>query len=171
MVNQPFIKSPYNYDTKNASDDSAYVETMESLTVQSMAEDADINVIMHRYGITGKMPENPRVPQYGDFTGIKNYQEAMNAVLTAQENFMELPANVRSRFDNDPQKLMDFVTNDNNRAEAKALGLLKEQPHNAANVNNNSTPGANAQTPGGLGTQNQGTANPGTGTGGTPANQ
>lgn len=119
------FRKHFDYDAQGASDDSAYVETMPSLTVQSQAEEADINVLMMRYGITGKMPENPRVPTYGDFTGISNYQDALNAVMAADNDFMALPADVRARFQNDPQMLLEFVSNDANIEEARKLGLMK----------------------------------------------
>lgn len=114
-----------NYDVEQASDEVAYHETMPSLTVQSQAEDADINVLMERYGVTGKMPENPRVPVYGDFTGVKDYQSALESVIQADAAFGELPAAVRAKFDNDPQKLLEFVNNDANIEAARTMGLLK----------------------------------------------
>lgn len=127
MFTKTVFRSAYGYDVEKASDDSAVFIEGPSLTVQSQAEDADINVMMYRYGITGKMPENPRVPTYGDFTGISDYQSALHAVMYADDAFMELPANVRARFENDPQKLLDFVANGANVDEARKLGLLKEQ--------------------------------------------
>lgn len=154
----PTFLAAYAYDTEELSNATAYVETMESLTVQSMAEEADINVLMHRYGITGKMPDNPRLPQYGDFTQITSYRDAVQAIMNAEEGFMELTARVRARFDNDPQQLLEFIDNPANRAEAITLGLIKEQPQNAINVNPSQTPGADARAPA-----------PGSATNGVPA--
>lgn len=124
------FRKHFDYDVDEASAGAVVThEYPPSLTVQSMAEDADINVIVARFGITGRMPENPRLPQYGDFSGISDYQSAMNAVLEAQEAFMELTPQVRARFDNDPQKLLEFVADDRNITEARSLGLLKEVPN------------------------------------------
>lgn len=119
--NPPFIRSPYNYDLDAASDETAYRETSKSLTVQSMTEDADLNVMMARFGVTGKMPENVRLPQYGDFSHITDFQSAMNAVTEAEEEFMSLPASVRARFENNPQLLLDFCENPANISEVKKL--------------------------------------------------
>lgn len=93
-------------------------------TQQEFAADADINEIVRRFGLTGQLPDNVRVPQYGDFTGITDFESAMRAVRKAEEDFMELPAELRLRFNNDPQRLMEFLDNDANRDEAVKLGLV-----------------------------------------------
>lgn len=96
----------------------------ESLAQQHFKEECDINVIVKRFGLTGEMPEGLHLPVSGDFTGIVDFQTAMNAVVEAQENFMAMPAAVRARFANDPQRLMEFLADDGNRAEAEKLGLV-----------------------------------------------
>jgi len=116
------------YDAKKASDEAVGPEPGISLTIQSMAEEADINNLMYRYGITGKMPENPRVPTYGDFSGINDYRTAIEAVREADHAFMEIPAQIRSKFDNDPQKFLEFCSNETNRPEMQQLGLLRDLP-------------------------------------------
>src|SRR5580765_5072286 len=64
----------------------------KSLTQQHFKDECDINEIVRRFGLTGKLPENVKAPQYGDFTGLSDYQTALNAVIAADEAFMELPA-------------------------------------------------------------------------------
>lgn len=91
MTFGPFVRSPYNYDTKAASDETGTVCTEPSLAVQDALEDSDINVIVARFGLTGQMPENPKLPQYGDFTGITDFRTAVEAVTQAQEEFYQLP--------------------------------------------------------------------------------
>lgn len=112
-----------NYDRKENSETNAIADYGKSLTVQSFAEEADINVIMDRYGVTGQMPLNPKTPMYGDFTEVTDYQTSMNAIVKAQRDFMELPAKLRSRFDNNPQKLLEFMEDEDNLDEAVKLGL------------------------------------------------
>ena len=87
----PFIRTPYNYDTLAASDESAIQCLDESLAKQSFQEECDINTIVRRFGLTGEMPSNVRMPTYGDFTGISNYQDALNAILEAEDSFMAMP--------------------------------------------------------------------------------
>lgn len=100
----------------------------EGRTHQSFREEVDINTIVERFGLTGELPENVRLPVSGDFTGITDFQTALNAVRSAEEAFMELPAQLRARFANDPQKLLEFVEDGSNLAEARKLGLLADPP-------------------------------------------
>lgn len=122
-----FLRTPFNYDREAASFDNGLLcDPEQGMTQQQFADEADINTIVRRFGLTGEMPDNVKVPQYGDFRGIENYQDAMNAVRAADEAFMELPAEIRYKFANDPQRLLEFVEDGKNFDEAKKLGLLKE---------------------------------------------
>lgn len=117
------------YDTAKASLDSGLLCQDPSKAVQSQKEESDINTIVRRFGLTGQLPSNVRMPQYGDFTGITTYQDALNAVLEAQASFQALPAHIRERFGHDPEKFVEFCFDENNRAEAEKLGLvLKKAP-------------------------------------------
>lgn len=103
----------------------------DSLTVQADARDADINVIVDRYVRTGHIPALSRVPSYGDFDGISDYRTALHAVRAAEEQFMALPAKVRSRFENDPAAFVDFCEDPANRVELADLGLLSKEAADA----------------------------------------
>lgn len=123
------FRAAFGYDVEAASNETAIDFTgVESLTIQSMAEDADINVLMARFGLTGRMPADPRVPMFGDFSDVGDYRSALHAVMDASDRFMELPAKLRQRFNNDPQELMEFVADDGNVDEAIRLGLIKPKP-------------------------------------------
>lgn len=124
MMTKVFLRTPYNYDTMEASDACALSCPEPTLAQQHARDETDINTIVRRFGLTGELPSNVRVPQYGDFTHTTDYHSAMNAVLAANEAFMQLPADLRTRFNNDPGALVDFVSDDNNRAEAEKLGLV-----------------------------------------------
>lgn len=95
-----------------------------SLAQQQFKDDVDINVLLERFKVTGVMPQSVVLPAYGDFLGITDYRSAQDAVLRAKHAFMDLPANLRARFDNDPQRLLEFVSDDKNRDEAIRLGLV-----------------------------------------------
>ncbi len=124
-----FFRTPFNYDTNLASDESGLACLDESLADQSQEEEANINTIVRRFNLTGQLPTDLRVPQYGDFTEVKDFRGAMEAVRQASETFMELPADVRMRFDNDPQKFLEFCGavdekgNLENIDEMRKLGL------------------------------------------------
>lgn len=122
-----FIRSAYNYNKKEASENQSLTCTDPSLAVQSQKEESDINTIVKRFGLTGTLPENIRMPQYGDFTGVKTYQECLNAVLEADKSFAALPAHIRERFYNSPEKFVDFCLDEKNRDEAEKLGLVSKK--------------------------------------------
>lgn len=96
-----------------------------SLTRQEFLRDADINNIMAKYA-SGVVPVSAgsRPPLFGDFANVPDYQTSLQIVLDAQERFAQLPSQVRSRFDNDPAKLLEFLAVEDNRAEAIKLGLI-----------------------------------------------
>lgn len=128
MKKPPFIRSPYNYDLDQASNEAAYVETMPSLTIQSQSEDADLNVIMKRVGLGMPMPQNPRTPEYGDYTQVKDFRTALEAVRAAETEFMKYPANVRAAFQNDPQAFLEAFHTPGYEEQLRNLGLLKPKP-------------------------------------------
>nr|WAE43800.1 MAG: internal scaffolding protein [Microviridae sp.] len=120
----PFFRSGHNYDRDSVSDETGLRCDDPSLTVQADLEPSDINVILKRFGITGQLPSGVRVPQYGDFTGVFDFQSAVNVVALANEAFDSMPAEIRSRFSNDPAKFLDFVHDEANRLEAEKLGIV-----------------------------------------------
>jgi len=121
------VKNPITYDRDKNSDRSKFVFTRPSRTQQSFRDECDINNILRKFNITGQLPAGSVQPQYGDFSGITDYQSALNAVMAAQDSFLALPAKVRSRFDNDPALFVDWVSDEANKDEMKALGLLREE--------------------------------------------
>lgn len=118
-----FIRTPYNYNRYQASCETGLACLDESLTQQDQAE--DVNDLVRKFGITGKMPLNIRTPQYGDFTGIGTYQECLQAVRDAENEFMKLPALIRERFKHNPQNFLDFVEDPKNASEGEKLGIWK----------------------------------------------
>jgi phage internal scaffolding protein len=121
------VKNPITYDRDKNSDLAKFVFTSPSRTKQSFRDECDINNILRQFNVTGQLPIDGVQPQYGDFSGITDYQSALNAVMSAQDSFLALPAKVRARFDNDPALFVDFASDEANRDELKALGLLREE--------------------------------------------
>jgi phage internal scaffolding protein len=120
----PFLRTAYNYDRDAASNESGLHCEDATLTQQHFKDETDINNILRQFNITGLLPENPLSPRYGDFTGISDYQSALNAVIAAENEFDGLPAQIRARFNNNPEELINFLENADNKAEALALGLI-----------------------------------------------
>lgn len=126
-MSAPFVRNPYNYDTNAASRESGLECKEKTLTKQAFKDECDINTIVERFHITGELPQNVRMPSYGDFTGVNDFQSAMNAIAIANEAFDAMPANVRARFHNDPAEFVDFCSDKANLEEAKKLGLVEPQ--------------------------------------------
>lgn len=128
----PFIRTPFNYDTDSVSLHTGLSCPDPTLAQQSFKDECDINTIMRRFGQGAELPDNFRSPQYGDFDQVADYQTALNAVRQADEAFMSMPAELRARFHNQPQELLDFLADGTNQAEARKLGLLQPLPEAAA---------------------------------------
>lgn len=120
------LRTENNYDRDEASFVHGLKCDDKTLTQQQFKEDADINTIVARFGISGVMPSDFGMPASVDFTeAVTDYHTALNMVRQADEDFLTLPATIRERFRNDPQALMDFVENPNNLEEARSLKLAK----------------------------------------------
>jgi len=121
------VKNPITYDRDKNSALSTIKFSKPSLTKQSFRDECDINNILRKFNVTGQLPTGSVQPQYGDFSGITDYQSALNAVMAAQDSFLALPAKVRARFDNDPAFFVEFASDEANKDEMKALGLLSQE--------------------------------------------
>lgn len=108
-------------------------------TKQSEADACDINNIMKRYEATGFLPDSSgRVPQFGDFSTMTTFQEALEIVASAQSSFFALPALIRAKFENDPAKFLGYVeqayTDPGVAEDLVKMGLAVERPETPAKV-------------------------------------
>lgn len=120
----------------------------ESRAIQSQKDDADINVLVKRFGIgeDSHWPQKVRVPLQEDFIDVQDFQSAQNAVIEAGNSFRSLPAAIRARFGNDPREFVEFCINPENIGEMRKLGLAV--PAAAGSVDESGA-GANASGTGG----------------------
>jgi phage internal scaffolding protein len=113
-------------------DGSRRVRTLNdapSLTIQEQRDSVDLERILARHANTGVMTNiREDSPLYGDFTQIEDYQSAQIALQNAKDSFTSLPNDVRKYFDHDPAKLLDFISDANNRDKAIELGLIEKEP-------------------------------------------
>lgn len=103
----------------------------EGKTRQDQADDADINVIVKRFGLTGQLPQvPPKIPLEADFREAGNFDlgAALRFVRGAEAAFMAFPADVRARFGNDPVQFVSFVEDPANKDECIKLGLIAKDP-------------------------------------------
>jgi phage internal scaffolding protein len=96
----------------------------ESLTQQHFVKECDIKEIIKKHDRTGIIAHvNRGVAQYGDYSEVHEYREAIDLVNNAQESFEALPSDVRKLFDNDPGEFFEFATNPDNADRMVELGL------------------------------------------------
>lgn len=100
----------------------------KSLTHQQFKEDCDIKSIMEKYAKTGEINQNGPQPTYGDFANVPDYQNALNLIITAQEQFAALPADLRQAFNNSPEQFLDWATDKTDEEILKELGIDQKTP-------------------------------------------
>jgi len=117
----PSIRHAYSPQLK-----TPFKNTSPSMTKQSFKDECDINVIMGRYMRTGVLDFiNKHQPRYEDLTEAADYQHAMLIVAESRSLFEDLPSSIRTKFENNPAKFLDFVHDPKNRPEMAEMGLLR----------------------------------------------
>jgi len=103
-------------------------------TRQEFKDECDINNIMRQYQHTGEIFHiNEAAPQYMDCSA-EDFRDAMDYVAGAFSMFEELPSAIRIQFDNDPAAFLDFCSQEKNRPEMAAMGLLSQEAMDALNT-------------------------------------
>lgn len=117
----------------------------ENRTKQSFLDECDVNNIVRKYDVHGIVPESRGSLVFGDYSDVPSYQDACNIVKRAEDQFLSLDAETRSRFANNPEKFLEFVSDSKNLPEMYRLGLAIE-PKADVTVNNdlNDNGGTNA---------------------------
>jgi len=106
------------------------VSTGVSLTKQSFTKECDINNILRKYQKTGAMDHvNKHEGSYGYATS-DDFTASMQIVAKGRNMFEELPSSIRTKFENDPAKFLDFVQNEDNKKEMQELGLATKNELN-----------------------------------------
>lgn len=104
-----------------------------TLTEQHHRESCDVNYIIDVFQRTGKLEPGNRCFYEDVSDRPDNLLDCMETVQRANALFASIPSRIRSRFDNDPVKLLDWLHDPANRKEAGELGLLSKLPdHNIA---------------------------------------
>lgn len=99
-----------------------------SLTSQSFSDEVDINKIMARIQKGQPVLTSAGTPFYGDVSDLGGLQDALIKVQEAEELFSQYPADLRSKFENDPVQLVSFLEDPKNYDEALKLGLVEPRP-------------------------------------------
>lgn len=100
----------------------------EGRTEQAHVGDVDINQIWAKALIGQKSDYIKEYGgRYGDATSL-DFLQANILISNAQEMFDALPSEIRSRFQNQPGKFMDFVQDPENEQELIKLKLANPKP-------------------------------------------
>lgn len=127
-----FFKTPYNHNTDEVAKQTATYNREDSKTQQNHADEADINVIMKRFGVTAvtnacrQMP-----PSFIDVPDNLDMQTAWDLVNNGIEAFEAQPAEIRAAFRNDPAlyvAAVDHARKAGDRKTLEALGLALPEP-------------------------------------------
>jgi phage internal scaffolding protein len=116
------FKTPYGDRNRYGFETSG-----ESMTQQSHAAAADVRNIIKQYDRTGLIANvNKGIAQYGDYSEINEYQEALNMVIEANESFAQIPSHIRQQFNNDAGLFFEFATDPKNKEEMQKMGLAEK---------------------------------------------
>lgn len=105
-----------------------------SKTSQAEKDSLDINRIMKNHKENGGIIGDPFRKSLNeqvengtlDLTNFGDYREVKTRAVKAEQTFMLLPPDIRNQFDNDPQKLYEFLLDSKNDKKAVELGLKHE---------------------------------------------
>ncbi len=92
-------------------------------TKQAMQDECNINKIMEKFVRTGAVEHSNRHAGSYGFATSESFHDSMNIVAKGESMFNELPAAIRSRFNNDVGLFLDFVQSPDNIGEMVDLGL------------------------------------------------
>jgi len=114
------------------------VFTEPSMTDQSQFQESDINYIVRKYadGRTGittlDLGADAGVLQYGDTLLPGDYETALDLINAVNEEFYELPSQIRAEFNHNPKELINALADPRQKVRLQALGLLRENTSEAA---------------------------------------
>lgn len=125
------IKSAYTRTrVQTSSIDAETNKVRKTRAVQSEAKHADINNIVAKAHKTGQLPVLMQRQHIEQLPDVESYQDALNKVVFAQQQFERLPSQIRDQFKNDPSRLLEAVEASDKNPEIKKylenLGILEK---------------------------------------------
>lgn len=92
---------------------------------QEFKDECDIYNILRQFQQTGVITRvQTAQPLWGELPDDIDFQAAMHTVMSANEAFASLPADVRNHFNNDPQAFLAAMYDSSREDELRGLGLL-----------------------------------------------
>jgi len=109
-------------------DGSVGVKTINNAptkTQKHYKNDVNMTNIIKKYQQSHIAPPLSKPGKYLDFREFpRTFSQALEALDAVQDTFDALPSEVRSKFRNNPQELLDFVSDPQNKEEGIKLGLI-----------------------------------------------
>ena len=129
----PF-KTPYNGRVA-----CSFETTGESMTQEHFREETEILNIIRRHDRNGVIDHiNKGTAIYGDFSEITDYRDMIHKLREADSAFAQVPSDIRKRFENEPAKFFNFVTDSSNHDALAEMGLvMKKEPEPKKNSSPN----------------------------------
>ena len=118
------FKTPYS----NPPTRCWFETTGESMTQQHFAEESEINNILRSHDKNGVIEHIHRGNAiYADFSGITDLSDALHHIKEAQEEFLNVPSEIREKFQNDAGQFFKFASNPENLPELRKMGLANPE--------------------------------------------
>lgn len=99
------IKKAYKRDRIQTS-----ISDRTTKAVQSEKHNCCINHIVSKAFQTGQLPTLMNRKHIEQLPDVLDYQDAMNKIVYAQQQFLQLPSTTRNEFDNDPVKFLECLS-------------------------------------------------------------
>ena len=95
-----------------------------SKTEQQFKKEVSPREILNKYRHLGVMPpRTSKQPRYGDFSIVPDYHTMKCTVAKVEQQFWALPSDIRKRFRNRPELLMEHMQKPENRLDCYRMGL------------------------------------------------
>jgi phage internal scaffolding protein len=118
------FKTPYT----NPPSRCWFETTGDSMTQQHFAEESEINNILRSHDRNGVIEHIHRGNAiYGDFSNITDFSDALYQIKEAQQEFLNIPSEIREKFQNDAGQFFKFASNPDNLQELRDMGLANPQ--------------------------------------------
>lgn len=98
----------------------------KSKTRQQESEATDINTMYERAtrGVPIRVMNSPGI--FGDFTNVEDFKTMRDQLAELTSEFNQLPAHTRAYFDNDPENLVQAITDPSEAEQLREFGLIPE---------------------------------------------
>lgn len=124
------------YTRYNAPKSPVADSSQPSLTQQEFKESCDINNILAKFAVQAQalgVEPSQLMPQdqgtYGDFSNLDDFQTAQNKIAFLNDQFSNLPSNVRRKFGDDLNTFIDAISDPTRIDELGEMGVWNKESY------------------------------------------